>query len=530
MDTKDSNKRSFSLFGNYNLHEPAMNVPVHSTPGTNALSPYLNFDPTVLNPSKSQFILPEGQKERRGRLELMFFTIGGSVIAGSAVGSASGLYRGLRETRELTGSVRTSSIINYVSRQGATTASAMGTIALIYSLFGTGISWARDVDDELNTVASGGLTGLLYRSTAGWKGAVRGSLFGLGLSSIYVKKTMSVPEKMRAVLLKGFGDRDNLYIGETDVPKIKDDEVLVKVHAFGVNRADTMQRKGQYPPPPGVTDIIGLEASGEIVLVGDKAKEQWNNGDKVMVLVAGGGYAEYVLAHMGCVMKIPEGISMIDAAGIPETFLTAYQGLRLIGNIKKGDIALIHAGASGVGTAAIQLAKFFGAKVATTVGSNEKIAYCKKIGADTAINYKHGPWVKTLQEFTREWNKPGFDIVYESIGKDYVEANQEVLGVDSRWIVYSCQSGTEADKLSLSTLMRKRITLSGTVLRARSADYKTNLVKCFQNEAINGFLNGKLKVITDKTWPMEQIADAHKYMEDNLTMGKLVVTIIQDEQ
>ncbi|CAF4018066.1 unnamed protein product [Rotaria magnacalcarata] len=281
MDTKDSNKRSFSLFGNYNLHEPAMNVPVHSTPGTNALSPYLNFDPTVLNPSKSQFILPEGQKERRGRLELMFFTIGGSVIAGSAVGSASGLYRGLRETRELTGSVRTSSIINYVSRQGATTASAMGTIALIYSLFGTGISWARDVDDELNTVASGGLTGLLYRSTAGWKGAVRGSLFGLGLSSIYVKKTMSVPEKMRAVLLKGFGDRDNLYIGETDVPKIKDDEVLVKVHAFGVNRADTMQRKGQYPPPPGVTDIIGLEASGEIVLVGDKAKEQWNNGDKV---------------------------------------------------------------------------------------------------------------------------------------------------------------------------------------------------------------------------------------------------------
>ncbi|CAF4562687.1 unnamed protein product, partial [Rotaria socialis] len=264
--------------------------------------------------------------------------------------------------------------------------------------------------------------------------------------------------------------------------------------------------------------------------VGDKAKEQWNNGDKVMVLVAGGSYAEYVTAHMGCVMKIPEGISMIDAAGIPETFLTAYQGLRLIGNIKKGDIALIHAGASGVGTAAIQLAKFFGAKVATTVGSNEKIAYCKKIGADTAINYKHGPWVKTLQEFTREWNKPGFDIVYESIGKDYVEANQEVLGVDSRWIVYSCQSGTEADKLSLSTLMRKRITLSGTVLRARSADYKTNLVKCFQNEATNGFLNGKLKVITDKTWPMEQIADAHKYMEDNLTMGKLVVTIIQDEQ
>ncbi|CAF4540833.1 unnamed protein product [Rotaria sp. Silwood1] len=340
---------------------------------------------------------------------------------------------------------------------------------------------------------------------------------------------MSVPEKMRAVLLKGFGDRDNLYIGDTDVPQIKDDEVLVKVHAFGINRADTLQRKGLYPSPPGVTDILGLEASGEIVRVGNEAKDKWNNGDKVMVLVAGGGYAEYVAVHMGCVMKIPEGISMIDAAGIPETFLTAFQGLKLIGNIKKGDIVLIHAGASGVGTAAIQLAKLFGAKVATTAGTNEKTAYCKKLGADKAINYKHGPWAKNLLEFARGFNKDGFDIVYESIGKEYVEANQEVLGVDSRWIVYSCQSGPEADKLLFSTLMRKRITLSGTVLRARSIDYKTNLVKNFQDEAINGFLDGKLQAITDKVWPMEQIAEAHKYMEDNLTMGKLIVTVLQDK-
>jgi len=331
---------------------------------------------------------------------------------------------------------------------------------------------------------------------------------------------------MRAVLLKDFGDRDNLYIGETDVPKIKDDEVLVKVHAFGVNRADTMQRKGQYPPPPGVTDIIGLEASGEIVHVGNEAKQQWNNGDKVMVLIAGGGYAEYVAVHMGCVMKIPEGISMVDAAGIPETYLTAFQGLRLIGHIKKGDLVLIHAGASGVGTAAIQLAKLFGAKVATTAGSNEKVAYCKKLGADKAINYKHGAWVTTMKEFTKGLNRDGFDIIYESIGKDYVEGNQEVLGIDSRWIIYSYQSGPEADKLSFSTLMKKRITLSGTVLRARPIEYKTNLVKQFQHEAIHGFVDGKLKVIIDKTWPMEQIAEAHKYMEDNLTMGKLVITII----
>ncbi|CAF0997047.1 unnamed protein product [Rotaria sp. Silwood1] len=182
----DSNKHGFSQFGNHNMNE---SVPVRSTPGMNSLSPYLNFDPKLLNRNGSQFILPEGQKEKRGRLELMFFTIGGAVIAGSMIGSMSGLYRGIRETRDLTGSIRTSSIINYIARQGATTASAMGTIALIYSLIGTGISWTRGIDDELNTVASGSLTGLLYRSTAGLKGALRGSLYGFGVSSLYVLLT-----------------------------------------------------------------------------------------------------------------------------------------------------------------------------------------------------------------------------------------------------------------------------------------------------------------------------------------------------
>ncbi|CAF3303003.1 unnamed protein product [Rotaria socialis] len=189
MDSNDSSKRGFSLFGNYSSNESMANVPVHSTPGMNSLSPYLNFDPRVLNPGGSQFILPEGQKEKRGRLELMFFTIGGSVIAGSMIGSVTGLYRGITETRDLIGSVRTSSIINYVARQGATTSSAMGSIALIYSLIGTGVSWVRGVDDELNTVASGGLTGLLYRSTAGLKGALRGSLYGVAASSVYVMLT-----------------------------------------------------------------------------------------------------------------------------------------------------------------------------------------------------------------------------------------------------------------------------------------------------------------------------------------------------
>ncbi|CAF2522436.1 unnamed protein product [Rotaria sp. Silwood2] len=204
----DSNKGGFSLFGNHYMNE---SVPVHSTSGMNSLSPYLNFDPKLLNPNGSQFILPEGQKEKRGRLELMFFTIGGAVIAGeknekeklnynifvlfcfvflgSMIGSMSGFYRGIRETRDLTGSIRTSSIINYIARQGATTASAMGSIALIYSLIGTGISLTRGIDDELNTVASGSLTGLLYRSTAGLKSALRGSLYGFGASSLYVLVT-----------------------------------------------------------------------------------------------------------------------------------------------------------------------------------------------------------------------------------------------------------------------------------------------------------------------------------------------------
>jgi len=196
----------------------------------------------------------------------------------------------------------------------------------------------------------------------------------------------AIPKTMRAVLLKEFGDISKMYIGETNVPKPKDNEVLVKVHAFGINRADTMQRKGNYPPPQGVTDIMGLEASGEIVETGSLSKQRWKIGDKVMVLVAGGGYSEYVAAHTGCVMLIPEGLSMIEAAGIPETFLTAYQGLKVIGKIQKDDVVLIHAGASGVGTAAIQLAKYFGAHVITTAGSDEKLEYCKNLGADCAIN------------------------------------------------------------------------------------------------------------------------------------------------
>ncbi|CAF0869622.1 unnamed protein product [Adineta ricciae] len=334
---------------------------------------------------------------------------------------------------------------------------------------------------------------------------------------------------MRAVLLKDFGDRDNLYVGETDVPKIKDDEILIKVHAFGVNRVDIVQRKGQYPSPFNLTDVIGLEAAGEIVDVGEQAKDKWKIDDKVMVLVTNGGYAEYVAAHMDCTMRIPEGISVVDAAGIPEAFLTAFQGLRVIGNVKRNDLVLIHAGASGVGTAGIQLAKFFGAKVATTAGSNEKVAYCKKLGADKGINYTHGPWTNTILEFARGLNKDGYDIIYDNIGKDYVQANQDVLGVDSRWIVHSHLSGPEADKLSFATLLKKRITLCGTVLRARSNSYKMNLIRQFEDEIMNGFVDGRLKVIVDKTWPIEQIAEAHKYMENNLTMGKLVVTIIHNK-
>jgi len=256
-------------------------------------------------------------------------------------------------------------------------------------------------------------------------------------------------------------------------------------------------------------------------------KKTWNIGDKVMALVAGGGYAEYVTAHMGCVMKIPKGLSMIEAAGIPETFLTAFQGLRLIGKMNEGDAVLIHAGASGVGTAAIQLAKMFGANVASTAGSSDKVAYCKKLGADKVCNYKQGSWLESMQQYIKTLQKDGFDIVYESIGKDYADANQQILGIDSRWIVYSYQSGPEADKLSFATLMRKRITLSGTVLRARSNDYKSELVKKFQDEAIKGFENGQLKSIIDKTWPMDQIQKAHEYVEDNLTMGKIIMIVIE---
>ncbi|CAF0956568.1 unnamed protein product [Didymodactylos carnosus] len=189
MDPKESKRVDFSLFGPYNSIDNKNNVPVYATSGANAISPYLNFNPQILNPNGSKFILPEGQKERRGRLELMFFTIGGSVIAGSFMGSIAGLYRGLCETKDLRGPVRTSSIINYVGRQGATTATAVGSIALIYSLTGTAISYGRGVDDELNTLASGTLAGLIYRSTSGLQSAARGGLAGLAIAGLGVLVT-----------------------------------------------------------------------------------------------------------------------------------------------------------------------------------------------------------------------------------------------------------------------------------------------------------------------------------------------------
>ncbi|CAF0956550.1 unnamed protein product [Didymodactylos carnosus] len=332
---------------------------------------------------------------------------------------------------------------------------------------------------------------------------------------------------MRAVLLKDFGDISNMYIGETAVPKPKDDEVLIKVHAFGVNRADTSQRQGKYPPPPGNSDIMGLEAAGEIVQLGGEAKQfNLKVGDQVMTLVGGGGYAEYVTAHVGCVMHIPKGLSMIEAAAIPETFLTAFQGLRTIAHLKKDDIVLVHAGASGVGTAAIQLVKLFGAHCCTTAGSEKKLEYCKKLGAEVAFNYKQGPWLDTIKKFATDQNKDGVDIVYDSIGKDYIEQNQEVLGTNGRWVVYSTQSGATADKLSLNILMKKRIQLTGTVLRARPKEYKTELVKNFKEQALDGFTNGTLKCVIDKVFPFEQVADAHAYIEADKTMGKLVIQIL----
>jgi len=326
---------------------------------------------------------------------------------------------------------------------------------------------------------------------------------------------------MKAVLVKKPGDAGQLYIGEFPTPEPQDKEILVKVKATAVNRADIHQRKGHYPPPKGASPIIGLEVSGVVEATGANVTK-WKVGDRVFGLLEGGGYAEYAVLHEDMAMPIPDSLSYEDTAAIPEVFLTAYQTLFWIGHLKQGERVLIHAGASGVGTAAIQMAKLNGAYVAVTAGSEEKLDACQKLGADLAINYKTDDFAKVIQEAL---GPSSIDVVLDFIGASYWEQNLEVLGMDGRHVLISTLSGYKLENVDLRAIMGKRLTLTGTTLRSRDRDYKVKLTQEFMDTMLPLFKKGELKPIVDRVFPIAEVQEAHRYMEANKNIGKIVLSV-----
>jgi tumor protein p53-inducible protein 3 len=325
---------------------------------------------------------------------------------------------------------------------------------------------------------------------------------------------------VKAVLVQSPGGREQLYIGEVNTPIPGETEIRIKVQATAVNRADIAQRQGNYPPPKGASPILGLELAGIVDEVGSKVSK-WEKGDRVFGLLEGGGYAEYALLSENMAMAIPEAFSFTQAAAIPEVFLTAFQALFWIGKLEAGEIVLIHAGASGVGTAAIQLAKAKGATVVVTAGSDEKCEACKELGADFAINYKTTNFVEAI---AAQYGDSKINLILDFIGAPYWEGNLKALALDGRLVIISTMGGAKLDQTSLGYLMMKRLTVSGTTLRSRTLEYKEALTQDFSSWALEIFEKGELKPVVDSVFAIEDVQEAHRYMEENRNIGKIVLT------
>ncbi|KAI8373079.1 NAD(P)H quinone oxidoreductase, PIG3 family [Radiomyces spectabilis] len=331
---------------------------------------------------------------------------------------------------------------------------------------------------------------------------------------------------MKAVLVKQPGDASQLCMGDYPTPVIKDTELLVKVHCFCLNRMDIVQRQGRYPPPPGASPLLGVEMSGIVEEVGSKVTK-FKKGDAVFGLMPGGAYAEYAAIDERLAICKPDSLSFEEAAAIPETWFTAYQALFFVGNLEPGMDVLIHAGASGVGIAAIQLAKHAGAKrIFITAGSDEKLEFCKSLGATTAINYKTQDWAEVI---AKETDNKGVNVIVDFIGKNYWQQNLQTLAVDGHMVILAFMSGNIVDQVDLSMLLRKRLRIEGSALRSRSIDYQSRLRDAVFEKVIKELKSDKcaFKVFLDKEFDWKDIQEAHRYMESNQSQGKIVVKVTQ---
>lgn len=325
---------------------------------------------------------------------------------------------------------------------------------------------------------------------------------------------------MNAVLLKNVGGAENLYIGTYPPPPLGDREISVKVCATALNRADLLQREGKYPPPPGESEILGLEMAGEVVEVGS-AVTKWQPGERVCGLLGGGGYAELAVIHEEMALPIPDPLSFEEAAAIPEAFLTAFQALHGLAKLQPSESVLIHAGASGVGTAAIQIAKQSNATIFVTASAS-KLDFCVALGANYVIDYQKDNFESLIVEKT---DGKGVNVVIDFIGAPYFQQNLNVLQTDGRLVLLALMGGTKIKELQMGNILRKRLQILGSTLRNRSLDYKISLTRDFRLFAWELFEKGILKPVIDKVFDWKEASEAHRYMESNQNKGKIILKV-----
>lgn len=329
---------------------------------------------------------------------------------------------------------------------------------------------------------------------------------------------------MRAIVTDpATGGPEVLHVGEVDDPVPGPGQVLIAVRAAGVNRADLAQREGRYPPPPGWPDRLGMEVAGEVAALGDGVTT-WAVGDRVCALLGSGGYAELAAVDAGAVFAAPPRLSWSEAGALPEVFLTAFDNVLGRGRLGAGESLLVHGGSSGVGTAAIQLARMVGARVFVTVGSEAKRAACLGLGAELALRHDEGTdWVAAVRDAT---GGAGVDVILDLVGAPYLARNLDALAVEGRLVVISVQGGARAE-IDLSTLMRRRLSVAGSTLKARSDAEKAALVARFATEILPGFADDRLRVLVDRAYPLAEAADAHRRLASSQHIGKLVLDVTQ---
>ena len=323
---------------------------------------------------------------------------------------------------------------------------------------------------------------------------------------------------MQAIQLHQFGDPNHFYIGEYETPEPSAYEIQVKIAAMALNRADILQRMGKYPPPKGASSILGLEMSGTVTKLGSEVRK-WKIGDQVCALLSGGGYAEYVCIHENMAIPLLPNLTLQQAAAIPEVFLTAYQALDWLAELKQGESILIHAGASGVGTAAIQIACQKRVKVYVTASKGKHEA-CLQLGASKAIDYRSENFEEVI---LKETEGRGVDVVLDFLAASYFQKNLNCLALDGRMVMLALMGGIKVQNLNLIPILRKRLKIMGSTLRSRSLNYKIKLTTDFWNFARERFADGRMKPVIDSVFDWSEVAEAHRYMEANKNKGKILL-------